>query len=972
MMDHRRPVLILVAIMIAVALIIGGTALGSLYRTAFEQQRAKLVQTTNSQARLIEAIARFDQAYNRDYPEGALAATIAQIRDAYERYKGFDETGEFTLARRDGDRIVFILHHSRGGLVKPEPVPWRSKLAEPMRRALSGQSGAMIGLDYRGAAVLAAYEPVAVLNLGFVAKIDVAEIRAPFLVAGGIVSLIAVALIAVGSALFFRIGNPIVRRLQESEAQFRDLIEGSIQGVLIHRDCKPLFVNRAWANIFGYDDPAEILAMDSFVPLIAPEERDRLLQIKDARLGGEEAPARYVFRGLRRDGVPIWLDNTGRVVSWNGEEALQSVMVDITERKRAEDQLRSYFELPLMGMAISSPEMKWLSVNDKLCDMLGYVREELLQLNWADVTHPDDRAENLDRFERALAGEIDTYSLDKRYVRRDGSVFDALLSVQCVRTPEGAADYFVGIILDITQRKQAEQALRENDERLRRAQQIARIGDFVWDEKANRIAARSPVVRKIYGVPEDAEPETHDELLAIVHPDDRDRVRRVFSETPGSGKPYDIEFRIVRTDGEVRVVHELSEPVFDENGEHVRSVGTVQDVTEQRNLEDQLRHARKMEAVGQLTSGVAHDFTNLSQAILWNLEHLDQTVGPDPGPREVIANVIETTRRATAISQRLLAFARKQPLDPRPTNVNALVVGMRQLMQHSLGEIIELRTELADDLWWTIVDPAQLESALLNLVVNARHAMAGGGVLKVTTANATFDEDQALRHVGLEAGAYVALAVRDAGTGMPPEVAERAFEPYFTTKEVGEGSGLGLSSVYGFVKQSGGHVELDSAPGTGTTVTMYLPRTGKAAAGEAEEAAPECAPRRARETTVLVVEDDPDVRRAAVKTLGDIGFRVLSAPDGRAALALLDDGMAVDVLLTDVVMPGGMFGHEFARQAIRRRPGLKALLISGHDAATLKSEKADGEDFPLLRKPVRKRDLRDAIYRLIAEEGETR
>ncbi|WP_244424581.1 hybrid sensor histidine kinase/response regulator [Methylobacterium nodulans] len=346
--------------------------------------------------------------------------------------------------------------------------------------------------------------------------------------------------------------------------------------------------------------------------------------------------------------------------------------------------------------------------------------------------------------------------------------------------------------------------------------------------------------------------------------------------------------------------------------------------------EDQLRQSQKMEAVGRLTGGLAHDFNNLLTVVLGSLEILQRRMGPvDARQQRLIDNAIGGARRAAALTQRLLAFARRQPLDPKPVDANALVSGMAELFRQTLGEAVRLETVLAGGLWRTFADPNQLENALLNLTVNARDAMPEtGGRLTIETANAYLDEAYIAAHAEVAAGQYVLVAVTDNGTGMGPEVLARAVEPFFTTKEQGQGTGLGLSQVYGFVRQSGGHLAVYSELGQGTTVKIYLPR----------HAGPEDSPRPASraslaiaqgDATVLVVEDEAAVRQFAVEALSDLGYRVLDADGAAAALNLLALHPEVALLLTDVVMPD-VNGRRLADEALRRRPDLKVVFMTGY------------------------------------------
>jgi PAS domain S-box-containing protein len=356
--------------------------------------------------------------------------------------------------------------------------------------------------------------------------------------------------------------------------------------------------------------------------------------------------------------------------------------------------------------------------------------------------------------------------------------------------------------------------------------------------------------------------------------------------------------------------------------------GFISDLTARVKMEQELRQAQKMEAVGQLTGGVAHDFNNLLTIISGNLEMLEQRLA-DSEQLEFLNEAQEASKLGAQLANRLLAFGRRQPLNPKPTDVSALVKGMAELLRRSLGETIEIDLRLSERLPATLVDPAQLENALLNLALNARDAMPKGGRLIIETIRAEIDWDYAAAHSDVTPGMYVSLVVTDTGIGMMPEVVQRAFEPFYTTKGPGAGSGLGLSMVYGFVKQSRGHVKLYSEPGLGTTVRLYLPEC--AGGPEVADQRPTASLSPAKnEGTILVVEDDRRVRRVTVRRLKELGYNVVEADSGPTALLALDCHDSIDLLFTDIVMPGGMTGVDLAHEVRRRRPGLKILLTSGY------------------------------------------
>jgi PAS domain S-box-containing protein len=404
-------------------------------------------------------------------------------------------------------------------------------------------------------------------------------------------------------------------------------------------------------------------------------------------------------------------------------------------------------------------------------------------------------------------------------------------------------------------------------------------------------------------------------------------------------------------------------PVRGENGRIDRIVGSARDVTERDQAEDQLRRAQRMEAIGHLTGGVAHDFNNLLQVVRGNLE----LIAPDVADREAAAqrlkNALHGADRAAQLTRQLLAFARRQPLEPRVVNLGRMVGEMAELLRRMLGEAIRVETIVADGLWNTLADPAQVESALLNLAINARDAMPSGGRLCIEAANASLDEDYAQRNNEVEPGQYVLIAVSDTGHGMAADVAARVFEPFFTTKSEEKGTGLGLSMVYGFVKQSNGHIQIYSEVGQGTTVKIFLPR-------EHQEETPIEAPTQGslegRSEVILVVEDDDMVRASSVGMLRDLGYICLHAPDGAAALELLRAGVKVDLLFTDVVMPGAIRGGELATEAQKLKPGLPVLFTSGYTEDAIVHDGRLDPGVQLLSKPFTREDLARKIRGLLS------
>jgi nitrogen-specific signal transduction histidine kinase/ActR/RegA family two-component response regulator len=408
-------------------------------------------------------------------------------------------------------------------------------------------------------------------------------------------------------------------------------------------------------------------------------------------------------------------------------------------------------------------------------------------------------------------------------------------------------------------------------------------------------------------------------------------------------------------------------PLLDSTGA-VSAIGTIAtDVTDQKNAEAQLAQARRMEAIGQLTGGVAHDFNNMLTAILLNSEVLASQL-KNESHRALAEAMRLAAERGADLTRRLLAFGRRQSLMPQSTDVNELLDSMEPLMRRSLGEHIEIRLVRGSDLWPATVDQSQLENAIVNLAVNARDAMPEGGQLTIETANVELDADYEAADPEMKAGPYVMVAVSDTGAGMPVDVLARAFEPFFTTKDVGKGTGLGLSMVYGFIKQTGGHVRIYSEVGLGTVVRLYLPRAKDVAiAVHAPAAEPAELPTGTE--TILLVEDDPLVRTYTQTQLTALGYRVVAAENAQRAIEEVEQGCRPDLLFTDMVMPGRMNGRDLAEHLCRRWPDLKVLYTSGYAHNTFERTPEDaGQLKHLLGKPYRRRDLAIKVREVLEEE----
>jgi signal transduction histidine kinase len=446
-----------------------------------------------------------------------------------------------------------------------------------------------------------------------------------------------------------------------------------------------------------------------------------------------------------------------------------------------------------------------------------------------------------------------------------------------------------------------------------------------------------------------------------IHPDDLDRLVEAISQARTTGS-YACEFRWKCADEQYRTFLDQGVVAPEIDGEPPQIFGTLLDVTERRSLEEQLTQARKMEAVGQLTGGIAHDFNNLLTVVLGNVDLLMRGVGEEPRLQRQLSAVRHAAERGRSLTRQLLAFSRRQHLSPVPLDVNELVRNFAPLLRQAVGEAVQLDLELSEGVICVHADPSQLETALLNLAVNARDAMADGGRLTVRTWQAAADDAAFASKPNLRGRGWAAVEVRDTGQGMTPEVVERVFEPFFTTKDVGKGSGLGLSQVYGFVSQSGGHVEVDSRLGEGAAFHLYLPPSDKPIAPR-QQVEDRAEPVGGAER-ILVVEDDPGVLALTIEMLSGLGYSVLTAANATQALRHLHSDEPIDLLFTDVVMPGGMNGVHLAKAAREARPGIRVLLTSGYPGTSV-----GDHELPLLDKPYAPSTLAAVLRELLTEDS---
>jgi PAS domain S-box-containing protein len=593
----------------------------------------------------------------------------------------------------------------------------------------------------------------------------------------------------------------------------------------------------------------------------------------------------------------------------------------------------------------------------------GYVESEILGTHFSRFYTEEDLATELPRRALETAAREGKFEAEGWRVRKDGTHFWAHVVIDPIRDARGNLLGYAKITRDLTERKKTQQALRESEERFRLlVQGVTDYAIYMLDPQGH-VTNWNAGAQRIKGYAESEILGCHfsqfytDEDLATELP------RRALETAAREGK-FEAEGWRLRKDGTRFWASVVIDPIRNDRGELIGFAKITRDITERRHAQEALEHAQaalfqaqKMEAVGQLTGGVAHDFNNLLTIIVNNLDLLTRNAR-EPRDVKLIESAQRAAERGAKLTQQLLAFSRRQPLQPDTHNPNTLIEGFESVLRRACGEMIRLQLSLAPRIRWVSVDAPQFESALLNLIVNARDAMPNGGSLKIMTGNVTLSEMDSTSS-DLPPGQYASIAVQDTGTGMTPEIVNRVFEPFFTTKEIGKGTGLGLSQVYGFVTQSGGHIKVDSTPGQGTRVTMLLPaqETGIETSEEEDETE---RPARDSAGTVLIVEDEPAVLEVASDIFDSLGYDVVTATDANEAIKVLDGNLSIDVLFSDVIMPNGMNGVELSRKAREMRPDLKILLASGYPMSALPSEGL-GAGVSFISKPYRWTELAEKL-----------
>ena len=749
--------------------------------------------------------------------------------------------------------------------------------------------------------------------------------------------------------------------LRESAKNFRHLVEGSSHGFAVHDNLRPVFVNESLAHMFKYTTQ-EMLDLASFLEMLAPNERDRMERASEARASSRRAPTQFEAQGVCKDGSTIWLHISAHSVFWEGRHLRAASILDITERKSAESALfesneryRELAEGSLQGILVHR-DLKPLYANDAFGTIFNYQSvDQVLKLDSTlELVHEDDKDMIRDRaFRRASRETLDPL-VEYKGLTADGRMNWVESMSRVVRWDDG--DAILSTFMDITDRKRAESALLESEERYRFLTEDSLYGIVV--HRNHKILYANNTLSQMFGY------GAVDDVLGLSsigdlgYGEDKKRIEGR-ARKRGTGNPISerSEFRGVKADGTLIWFETSGKTIQWDGADAIQAI--VLDITERKQLEEHLLKAQRIEAIGNLTGGVAHDFNNIMAIMSGNAEMLEDHVGENMDAKVLVSEIKRAVDRGSSLTNRLLAFSRQQTLSPATTNVSNLIAGLEDLLRRTIGEAIILDVERAPELWYARMDSHQFENALVNLALNARDAMAGGGTLTINSSNAMLDNTYAEHRSDVTPGEYVKVTVSDTGVGIPADIHEKVFEPFFTTKGIGEGSGLGLSMVYGFVKQSNGHIAIHSEVDRGTTFELYLPRSRHSPADDKPDNPANLERGVGR---ILLVEDNEGVKRMAARTLRDHGFNVVEASDGPEALNCLETNEPFDLLFTDIILPGGMDGLEIADAAKRIQPGIKVLCTSGYAERTKLTDSTLGPSPAVLNKPYRRAELLEKVF----------
>ncbi len=960
-----------------------------------------------------------------------------RIGETGETY-AFDRNGRLISDTRFGDQlaqagllapgqhsILNILIRDPGrNLIEGEPgaTPIDQRpLTLMAQNAIAGEDGVNLEgyRDYRGVPVFGTWRWDAEYDFGIATEIDVAEVTDFY----HQLQLVVAALVIVASAMLiilatiFEMGRRKIIHAQDelhlAHLVYRDLFENSETSIW-QEDYSEVCSMLGRLREKGITDLRQYLNdhSDKVLELTAMVE---VVRVNRATLNlfGAKTEADFIYRideTLGENAVDVFVEELCAI--WDGEKSFRSEInfrsldgndikavisvpipetisgfknipvsiTDLTELARAESALResddllhSIMENAPVGISVKMADGRLAMVNPVASGRLGISMPQRLWGNPQDVSDHPLYSNEVSEFDDQI---FNTGKHLTRIVKRqhEGRSIATLATKFPIFDAEGEIPYIVTISTDVTKQQEMETALRESELRYQRA--TAATSDAIWDfEVESGRTFFSDRFGEMLGYETSELKPSQDCFRALLHPDElQENIAYFEAFLAGEIPNFHREYRTRKKDGSYLLVESRAECSRDEQGKPAHITGVVRDITYERRREEQLQHAQKMQAVGELGGGIAHDFNNILGIVMGNLEIAKSNLSDNPKVLARIETALKGVKRGSALTDRLLKFTRAQPKNKKITSANQCLTDVDDIIAKSLTVGITVNKNLSDDLWPAEFEPGEFEDVIVNLALNARDAMPNGGTLTIETENKTLDEDFAKLNPGLRAGEFILVSISDTGTGMSAEVKDRIFEPFYSTKERGKGTGLGLSMVYGFIERSNGNIIVYSQPGEGTTFRLYLPRAAPTAKKEAVTTAGLKGLPKGTET-ILIVDDEEAVLEIATSHLEALGYRVVTAGDGSGALDILDHTTTIDLLFSDVIMPNGMDGFHLATEGLKKHPEMKILLASGFSATqtTQASEGRSGIDNDmrskltanLLHKPYSRSDLAQKIRKAL-------
>jgi PAS domain S-box-containing protein len=740
--------------------------------------------------------------------------------------------------------------------------------------------------------------------------------------------------------------------ISNQDAQFRCLIENSPDATFVHSDGTIVFVNRMMVQLMSATSPEQLLGMES-LDILHPDDRKRTLASRQTIIETGQPKDFTETRYQSLTGETFLVEASGTSIRWAGADAFMVVARDISKRRaveRANQRLKAIVEFSADAIVAATPEGIITDWNPAAEAMYGYTSSEAIGQSIMIIS-PEQLLGESNDVTASVAGGQYIKLMQTRRQRKDGTLIDVAMTISPFEDHAGNVVGLSSVHMDITNQTKATKALRASEERYKLLADLMPDGLMVVCD--GKIVFANPCLLKIFGA---ASPSDMLGKLAIdfASPEAKADILERRKQLEAGQLEHLAEARHIRVDGTDTFVEKLVSPIVWEG--KPAFLGIFRDINERRQVKDELRESQKLSALGQLTGGVAHEFNNMLMVVVGNIEMLKDKLPPDAELEKLSTRALKGAMRGADLTQSLLAYSRKQNLTVEPVDLNSLILSVLDMLHQTLEESITLKTELAENLPEVQTDSDQVNTALLNFVVNARDALPEGGEITVRTRKQFMDETA--RNNQKEPGEYIILEVLDNGAGMSADTAARAFEPFFTTKDIGKGTGLGLSMVYGFAQQSGGFSEIDSVPGQGATIRLCLPLNPQNDLPVSQSENPSAQkPGATGQKSILVVEDDPDVREIVTNLLEALGHQILQAEDGPSALALFETNPGIDLLFTDVVLPGGMTGIEIARQFHGGNPAIKVILTSGYPDRNIEDLEINGEKPVVISKPYRNIDL---------------